>query len=108
MLLNVQESLQLGTTISDAWRLLRDTERLAKLVPGVDSVFRLDDPEREAHRVQVTEKVGPFKVTMKLDVTVTEVADLSALGATVKGGDVKGLTRATGPIRVELSELPSG
>lgn len=138
MLLNVRESLQLGTTTSDAWRLLRDTARLAKLVPGVDSVVRLEahwaatagrhtaeellttgsaaplcassskDPEREAYRVQVTEKVGPFKVTMKLDVTMTEVVDLFALGATVKGGDVTGMTRATGPIRVELGELPGG
>jgi len=108
MLLNVHESLELRATIGDAWRLLRDTERLAKLVPGVDSVMRLDDPEREAHRVQVTEKVGPFKVTMKLDVTITEVVDLSTLCATVKGGDVTGMTRATGPVRVELSELPGG
>lgn len=108
MLLNVTENLELAATADDAWRLLRDTQRLAALVPGVDSVVRVEDSGQEAYRVQVTEKVGPFKVTMKLDVTLTEILDLSLVSATVKGGDVTGMSRATGPIRVELGPLPVG
>ena len=108
MLLNVVESLELATTAGEAWRLLRDTERLAALVPGVEGVVRVEDSAQEAYRVQVTEKVGPFKVTMNLEVTLTEVVDLSLVSATVKGGDSRGLSRATGPIRVELGPAPAG
>jgi uncharacterized protein len=103
VLLNVTENLELAATGGDVWRLLRDTERLARLVPGVQIVERIESPDKEAYRVQLTEKVGPFKVTMKLEVAVTEAVELEALGATVKGGDSTGLSRATGTVRVELT-----
>jgi carbon monoxide dehydrogenase subunit G len=108
VLLNVTENFELAALQADAWRLLRDTPRLAALVPGVDAVSRIEDPGREAYNVQVTEKVGPFKVSMKLEVGVTEALEPSALSAVVKGGDAGGKSRATGPIRMELSPLEAG
>jgi carbon monoxide dehydrogenase subunit G len=77
-------------------------------VPGVQSVERIESSDKEAYRVQVMEKVGPFKVTMKLEIGVTEIVEPSVLGATVKGGDAIGMSRATGTVRVESSELSSG
>jgi len=108
VLLNVSEKFELAAPQAHAWRLMRDTQRLAALVPGVDSVARIEDPEREAYQVQVTEKVGPFKVSMKLEVGVTEVLEPSTISATLKGGDAGGKSRATGPIRIELSPNAAG
>lgn len=108
MLLNVTENLELAAGIEDVWRLLRDTGRLAKLVPGVQSVERIDAVDREAYRVQVMEKVGPFKVTMKLEIGVSEAIEPAVLGATVKGGDAMGMSRATGTLRVELTPSAGG
>ncbi|HKE25590.1 MAG TPA: SRPBCC domain-containing protein [Bryobacteraceae bacterium] len=108
MLLNVSEKFELAAPQAHAWRLMRDTQRLAALVPGVDSVARIEDPEREAYQAQVTEKVGPFKVSMKLEVAVTEAIEPSAISAIVKGGDVGGKSRATGPIRMELTQNSAG
>jgi carbon monoxide dehydrogenase subunit G len=108
LLLNIVENLEIGAPVQDVWRLLRDTERFAGLVPGVEQIERIEPSDKEAYRVRVTEKVGPFKITMKLEVTVNELSELSALGATVKGGDAMGLSRATGPVRVDLAPSPLG
>jgi carbon monoxide dehydrogenase subunit G len=108
MLLNVTENLELGAAGADVWRLLRDTERFARLVASVQSVEPMEFPDKEAYRVQVMEKVGPFKVIMKLDVAVTESVELEALGATVKGVDAAGRSRATGTLRVELTPSTVG
>lgn len=108
MLLNVTENLELGAAGADVWRLLRDTERFARLVASVQSVEPMESPDKEAYRVQVMEKVGPFKVIMKLDVAVTETVELETLGATVKGVDAAGRSRATGTLRVELTPSTVG
>jgi uncharacterized protein len=108
MLLNVTESLSLPAAPAEVWQLLRATERMAALVPGVDSAVRIEPTEPEAYRVQVTEKVGPFKVTMKLEVNISEIVETKVLGAMVKGGDSIGLGRATGSVRIELTPSEVG
>jgi carbon monoxide dehydrogenase subunit G len=108
VLLNVTENLELAAAGADVWLLLRDTERVARLVPGVQSVEPMESPGKEAYRVQVMEKVGPFKVTMKLEVAVSETVEMEVLGATLKGGDATGLSRATGTLRVELTPSAAG
>ncbi len=108
MLLSVTENLELATGSGDAWQLLRDTERLARLVGGVQSVEPIESPGTEAYRVVVMEKVGPFKVIMNLEVAITETVELQVLGATIKGSEPKGGSRATGTVRVELTPSPAG
>jgi carbon monoxide dehydrogenase subunit G len=108
VLLNVTENLEIGAPQAEVWKLLNDTARLAALVPGVEEAVRIERAEPEAYRVRVTEKVGPFKVTMKLEVTVTRRVEPSIVGATVKGGDAMGMGRATGSIDVSLAPLESG
>lgn len=108
MLLNLTENLKLQAPGQAVWQLLRDTERLAGLLPGVRSVERIESPDKEAYRAQVTEKVGPFKVTMKLDIAITEMVEPSLLVATVKGGDAVGVSRATGHIRIEVKPSEAG
>jgi carbon monoxide dehydrogenase subunit G len=107
VLLNVTENLEIGAAQAEVWKLLNDTPRLASLVPGVEEAVRIKDSELEAYRVRVTEKVGPFKVTMKLEVRVTERVEPSTVGASVKGGDAMGMGRATGSIGVRLAASES-
>ena len=42
MLVNLTHTLTLATTQQDAWNLLRDTKRLAALIPSVESVTPVD------------------------------------------------------------------
>lgn len=108
MLLKLAEELLLDAPIADVWKLLRDTPRLTGLLPGVENVAPLQGEGTEAYSATVSEKIGPFKITMNLDVRVTETVEPSLLKASVKGTDSMGLNRMTGSMQVALVPGPSG
>ena len=108
MLLNLTEELPLNAPIDEVWKLLRDTPRLAGLLPGVESVAPLNEEGVEAYAAKVSEKVGPFKVTLNIEVRVTETNEPSLLNAAIKGADSMGLNRITGSLHVALSSASSG
>ena len=103
MLLKVSEDLHVEAPPEDVWKLLRDTPRLAGLLPGVETVTRIEGAEGEAYAARASEKVGPFKITMNMEVRVTETLDVSLLRATIKGGDSVGLNRVTGSMQIGLT-----
>src|SRR5579862_7304864 len=108
MLLKLAEDLPLSASIEEVWRLLRDTSRLTSLLPGVDSVAPLQEEGKEAYTAKVSEKIGPFKITMSLEVRVTEAVEPSLLKATLKGADSMGLNRMTGSLQVALRPASPG
>jgi len=108
MLLNLTEELPLNAPIDEVWKLLRDTPRLTGLLPGVENIAALNEAGVEAYSASVSEKVGPFKVTMNIEVRITETIEPSLLKAAIKGADTVGLNRITGSMQVALSIAPSG
>jgi uncharacterized protein len=108
MLLKLTEELPLNASVDEVWNLLRDTARLTGLLPGVDSVARLNEDGNEAYAAKVSEKIGPFKITMNLDVRITEAIEPSLLKASLKGGDSMGLNRVTGTMQVALIPASPG
>ena len=108
MLLKMAEELPLNAPIDQVWKLLRDTPRFAGLLPGVGDVVALNDASHEAYAAKVSEKIGPFKITMNLEVRVTESVEPSLLKASLKGADSIGLNRMTGSMQVALSAVPAG
>jgi carbon monoxide dehydrogenase subunit G len=108
MLLKVKEELHLEAAPGEVWALLRDTARLAGLLPGVESVTPIAAAEGEAYAARASEKVGPFKITLNLEVRVTEVQEGSVLKAAIKGGDSVGLNRVTGSLQIGLTPEGAG
>jgi carbon monoxide dehydrogenase subunit G len=108
MLLKLAEDLALNAPIDEVWRLLRDTSRLTELLPGVENVESLNEAGVEGYAAKVSEKVGPFKLTMKLEVRVIETVEASLLKAAIKGADSMGLNRVTGSMQIALNPAPSG
>ncbi len=51
------------------WALFWDLPRIAGLLPGCESVDAIDEHHYRAH---VAQKVGPFKVSMDVDIEVLE------------------------------------
>ena len=72
------------------------------------NVTRIEGAEGEAYAARAAEKVGPFKITMNLEVRVTEVQDGSVLKAAIKGGDSVGLNRVTGSLQIGLAPAAEG
>jgi len=108
MLLKLTEELPLNAAIKEVWKLLRDTPRLTSLLPGVENVARLNEAGVEAYAARVSEKVGPFKITMNIEVRVTETIEPLLVIAAIKGVDAIGLNRITGSMQVALNTAPSG
>ena len=108
MLLKLTEELPLNASIDEVWKLLRDTPRLTGLLPGVEGVAQLNEEGVEAYAAKVTEKIGPFKITMNLELRVTEIVQPSRLKAAIKGADSMGLNRITGSMQIALSPASSG
>ena len=108
MLLNVVEDLHLEADREEVWRLLRDTQRLAGLLPGVESVTPLAGASGESYAAKVIEKVGPFKVSLNLELQVTETVELEMLKATLRGGDAVGMNRMSGSLQAALAPGPGG
>ena len=102
MLLNLVEDLHLDASPGDVWKLLRDTPRFAGLLPGVEEVQALGEPGREAYAAVVQDKIGPFKVTLNMELRVIEAAEPTLLKATLKGGDARGLNRVSGTLQAAL------
>jgi carbon monoxide dehydrogenase subunit G len=108
MLLKLTEELPLNASIDEVWKLLRDTPRLTGLLPGVEKVTPLNEAGGEAYAAIVSENIGLFKITLNMEVRVTETIEPSLLIAAIKGADSKGLNRITGCMQVALSPGASG
>lgn len=108
MLLKVTEDLLLDAGPEAVWKLLRDTPRFTALLPGVESVTPIDAAGTEAYAAKVTDRIGPFKVTMNLEVRVAEACEPSSLKASLKGADSLGMNRVTGSIEIALTAASPG
>ncbi|MGH9678613.1 MAG: CoxG family protein, partial [Candidatus Acidiferrales bacterium] len=108
MLLKVAEDLTLNAPVDEVWRLLRDTPRLTGLLPGVESVAPMQEDGKESYAARVTDRIGPFKITMNMEVRVTETLEPSLLKAALKGADSTGLNRMIGSLQVALSSAQTG
>lgn len=107
MLLKVSEELNVDASPEEIWKLLRDTPRLAALLPGVESVAPLNEPGVEAYQAKARDKIGPFKVALNLEIHLTETQEPSCLRASLKGGDSIGLNRVMGSLQIMLAPASS-
>jgi carbon monoxide dehydrogenase subunit G len=108
MVLNLSEDLLIPAPQEEVWKLLRDTPRFTALLPGVESVTPLNEEGAEAYAARVTEKVGPFKITLNVEVRLAETQEPSLLKAGVKGGDSMGMNRVTGTLQASLAPADTG
>ena len=110
MLVNLNRTLLLEANQQQAWRLLRDTKRLAGLMPGVEGVTSENGASCgtagafEKYLADVAEKVGPFRLKLKLAVTVLRAEEPSFIEAELSGADAKSENRLSGTLRAELKE----
>jgi carbon monoxide dehydrogenase subunit G len=56
----------------------------------------------------VSDRIGPFKITMNLEVRITEAVEPSLLKAALKGADSMGLNRVTGSLQIALRPTLAG
>ena len=110
MLVNLNRTLLLEANQQEAWLLLRDTKRLAGLMPGVEGITSENGASGgtagalEKHLADVAEKVGPFRLKLKLAVTILRAEEPSLIEAELSGADAKSENRLSGTLRAELKD----
>src|SRR5436309_14343802 len=104
MHVNFSETLTLAATQQDAWNLLRDMKRLAALIPGVESMLPVD---HEKYVVTVVERVGPFRLSLNLEIKFVQAIEPSLLKAELSGTDSYGQNRLSGILCADLNKASS-
>jgi len=102
MLVNFSQTLTVGATQQDAWNLLRDAKRLADLIPGIESISESDSPAK--FLAHVFERVGPFRLSLNLEIRIVKAEEYSLLQAELTGTDRNGQNRLSGTLKTELKQ----
>src|SRR5215470_9950444 len=100
MFVNFSQTVTVAATQQDAWSLLRDPKRIANLIPSIESVAEGDSQEK--FLAHVVERVGPFRLSLNLEVKIVDAAEPSLLQAELTGTDSRGQNRLSGTLRAEL------
>ncbi len=87
------------------WGLFWDLPRIAGLVPGCEGVEEIDERHYRAHVVQ---KVGPFKVSMDLDLEVLESEAEKRVVVSGGGHDRLGNRLSLNRLALELAPADGG
>jgi len=113
MLVSFTQTLTLAATQQDVWNLLRDTKRLAALIPGIKDIAQVgvDGGDRgdaqEKHVARVVERIGPFRLSLNLEVRIVQAVEPFLLQAELNGADHLVQNRLSGTLRAELKETAS-
>ena len=124
MLVNLSQTLTLAASPEEAWSLVRDARRMAGLIPGVeyispsgggsegatacDSESSPAASATEKHAARVNERVGPFRLSLNLQVSIVKAVELSLLEAELSGSDNGGQNRLSGSLRAGLMKSEPG
>ncbi len=92
-----EETFTIDHPVADAWAFFEDANRLARCVPGVESV---DPGEEGRSRLRMTQKVGYMSATFDLRMHVSEskpneLLEITSIGKTVRGaaGEMRSVNR---------------
>ena len=126
MIVNLTQNFGLPASQQEAWKLLRETERFALLIPGVKTITQIhsdvsrttavdgsagasarDKHGDEKYKVRIEQSVGPFRFGMDLHINVVEAVEPSLLRAQISGADAKNRVKGTLTGRLASAE-PSG
>ncbi len=90
---------------AEAWSFFWDISRVAECLPGCESIAKLSDT---AYQLRMAQRVGPFKVSMDVRMTVAEVEEGRRIVLSGEGQDRAGNRLQIKRLSTEIAETPSG
>jgi len=85
--------------------MLRDPNSIAPAIPGFQSLNVVDD---DNFSVQIAQRIGPFRASFDLRMTLTEVVKLKLIRATGQGAEAGGGLLKVPSAVVEMASLGDG
>ncbi len=103
--MDFSHSLIVDAPAERVWALLRDPHRIASAIPGFQGLDVVDDTN---FSVQIAQRIGPFRASFDLRMTLTEVVDLKLIRATGQGAEAGGGLLKVPSAVVEMASLGDG
>ena len=85
--MDFSHSLIIDAPAQRVWSLLRDPHSIAPAIPGFQALEVIDD---DNFSVQISQRIGPFRVKFDLRMPITEIVDLKLIRATGQGAEAGG------------------
>jgi carbon monoxide dehydrogenase subunit G len=106
MLLTIEKSVTLRHPMTEVWELVRDARRVSACVPGVSDLVETGEPG--GYRATVSDKLGPFRLTVPVTVQVDEDPATHRIKARATGDDRGGHARVRGEMSVSVDVADPG
>lgn len=106
MLLEVSRVTDVGALPSVAWSFIRDVARLSACIPNVSELRVLEEDRRYA--AIVSDQLGPFRLSVPVEIELDAVDQPRRLSAAVTGNDRHGQARINGTLGADIEPLESG
>ena len=103
--MDFSHSLIVDAPAERVWSLLRDPHSIAPAIPGFQALDVVDD---DNFSVQITQRIGPFRASFDLRMTITEVVDLKLIRAAGQGAETGGGLLKVPSAVVEMASLGDG
>jgi carbon monoxide dehydrogenase subunit G len=103
--MDFSHSLIVDAPVERVWILLRDPHSIAPAIPGFQSLNVVDD---DNFSVQISQRIGPFRASFDLRMTLTEVVELKLIRATGQGTEAGGGLLKVPSAVVEVESLADG
>ena len=103
--MDFSHSLIVDAPAERVWSLLRDPHSIASAIPGFQALDVVDD---DNFSVQITQRIGPFRASFDLRMTITEVVDLKLIRAAGQGAEAGGGLLKVPSAVVEMASLGDG
>jgi carbon monoxide dehydrogenase subunit G len=100
--MNVEKRIVVNVEPEQVWQFLWQVERVAGCVPGCGEV-EVVEPQ-SSYRAVVSEKVGPFRVSFPLAISVTDAEPPRRLRVEATGRDAKVASSLKGVLDLQLNE----
>ena len=103
--MELSDQFSVGAQPSEVWRLFWDLPRVARCLPGCESITSTGP---DAYRARLAQRVGPFKVAFDLDLAVEEAVEMERVVVSGGGQDRMGNRLKLNRLSLELEEAPGG
>lgn len=106
MLLEVSKVAEVPASPASAWALIRDVARLSGCIPNVADLTAVEPDKR--YTATVSDKLGPFKLTVPVQIELLEINEPTSIAAELTGNDKFGQARVKGRLDAAVSPASSG
>ena len=103
--MELNDSFTVSAPPSEVWALFWDLPRVGRCLPGCEDIQALDDG---SYRARLAQRVGPFSVSMDIDLTVEEAVEAERVVVTGSGQDRMGNRLKLSRLSLELNEAQDG